>query len=271
MASDAALRKSSRTIGSRYPRCMPFTISHAAAVLPIHRLTRLRLPLSALMVGSMAPDFGYFFSHESSRQLTHSFMAVLSFSLPAGLAIWLFYVAMLEKATITLLSDRWHTRFAHTDAITPTLVLRAGIAIMLGALTHVLWDAFTHRGTFATDAFPFLLGTTPGLPWLTIYHLLHGLSSVAGLVMLIAWARRLHRQPARSLMRPYRISERARTAAIGFLGVATLLGGLLDWLPYRYSHYTAQLFSLAVGLMSGLFIAWCCIAIGMWIHSYRRR
>lgn len=269
MASDAALRKSSPMIGTRYAQRMPFTISHAAAVLPLHRLSRHRLPLSALMVGSMAPDFGYFFSHEASRQFTHSFTSVITFSLPAGLAIWLFYVAMLEKTTITLLTDRWHTRFAHTDAITPSLVLRAGIAIILGALTHVLWDAFTHRGTFATDAFPVLLGTTPGLPWLTIYHLLHALSSVVGLAILIAWARRLHRQPAKSLIRPYRISDRARSASIGFLGVASLLGGLIDWLPYRYSHYTAQLFALAVGVLSGLFIAWCCVAIGMWIHSNR--
>ena len=41
---------------------MPFTVSHAAAVLP---LQRLGLPLTALMIGSMAPDFGYFFSPDA--------------------------------------------------------------------------------------------------------------------------------------------------------------------------------------------------------------
>ena len=104
---------------------VPFTVSHAAAVLPLQRLGKHRLPLTALMVGSMAPDFGYFFSSEASRALTHSFSGLFIFSLPAGLAVWLFYVAVLEKATITLLSDRWHTRFAHTDAITPSLIARA--------------------------------------------------------------------------------------------------------------------------------------------------
>src|SRR5690349_5729231 len=103
------------------------------------------------MIGSMAPDFGYFFSHDASRLLTHSFASLLFFSLPAGLAVWLFYVAVLEKATITLLSDRWHTRFAHTEALSLPLILRAGVAILLGAITHILWDAFTHRGTFITD------------------------------------------------------------------------------------------------------------------------
>jgi hypothetical protein len=250
---------------------VPFTLSHAAAVLPIHRLVKHTLPLTALMIGSMAPDFGYFFSHEASRALTHSFSGLFVFALPAGLAVWLFYVALLEKATITLLSDRWHTRFAHTDAITPVLLLRACIAILLGAVTHLLWDAFTHRGTFITDAIPALRGPTPGFSWMPVYHLLHGLSSVVGLVILMIWARRLHRQPARSLIRPYQIAERTRVKANGFLLAATLLGGLLEWAPYLHRRYDVQFFSAAVGLMSGFFIAWCCVAVALFVNARRAR
>jgi hypothetical protein len=248
---------------------MPFTVSHAAAVLPLHRLGKLILPLSALMIGSMAPDFGYFFSHDANRQLTHGFAGLFIFALPAGLLVWLFYVAILEKATITLLSDRWHTRFAHTDAITLPLVARACLAIVLGAATHILWDGFTHRGTFVTNAFPVLLGQTPGVYWLPIYHLLHGLSSIAGLVILITWARQLHRQPARSLIRPYEIRERTRITALWLLLGAALLGALLHWLPYTGSYYAPQLFALAVGSTSGFFVAWCCIAIGLWVRARR--
>jgi Domain of unknown function (DUF4184) len=246
---------------------MPFTVSHAAAVLPLHRLSKHKLPLTALMVGSMAPDFGYFFSHEASRALTHSLSGLFLFALPAGLAVWLFYVAVLEKATITLLSDRWHTRFAHTDAVTPSLIGRASIAIVLGAVTHLLWDAFCHRVTFVTKAFPVLLNPTPGISWMPIYSLLHGVSSVVGLVILASWARGLHRVPAKSLIRPYQISERARTGALWFLLAATLLAGLADWWPYAHARYDAQLFSAAVGSMSGLFVAWCGIAVGMWTNA----
>jgi hypothetical protein len=253
--------------GPRDTAAVPFTISHAAAVLPLRRLGRVELPLTALMIGSMAPDFGYFFSHEASRALTHSFAGLFTFSLPAGLAVWVFYVAVLEKATISLLTDRWHTRFAHTDAITLSLLLRASLAIVLGAFTHLLWDAVTHRATFATEVFPFLLGATPGFAWLPVHHLLHGLSSIVGLVVLAVWARNLHRQPARSLMRPFAISERARAAAIWVLFAGAILGGLADWLPYSHARYDAQLFFGAVGLMSGFFVAWCGIAVAMWIHA----
>jgi hypothetical protein len=250
---------------------VPFTLSHAAAVLPFHRPGRHALPLTALMIGSMAPDFGYFFSHEASRALTHSVTGLFVFALPAGLAVWCFYVALLEKATITLLSDRWHTRFAHTDAITPSLLLRAGIGILLGAVTHLLWDAFTHRGTFATDAIPALLGPTPGFSWMPIYHLLHGLSSVVGLVILAIWARRLHRLPARSLIRPYDIGESTRVRANWFLAAATLLGALLEWAPYLHRRYDVQFFSAAVGLMSGFFIAWCLVAVALRVNARRAR
>jgi hypothetical protein len=246
---------------------MPFTLSHAAAVLPLQRFGKYSLPLTALVIGSMAPDFGYFFSHHASRAVTHSFTGLVTFSLPAGFVAWLFYVALLEKATITLLDDRWHTRFAHTEAITPSLLLRAAIAIVLGAATHLVWDAFTHRATFATRLFPFLLGPTPGLGWLPIYHLLHGLSSVVGLGILAAWARKLHRLPARSLMRPYAIGPRARAAAIWVLFAAALLGALWMWLPYVRGRYDAQLFFAAVGLMSGFFIAWCAVALAMWLSA----
>jgi hypothetical protein len=247
---------------------MPFTVSHAAAVLP---LQRFKLPLTALMIGSMAPDFGYVFSYDSSRQITHSFPGLFIFCLPAGLAVWLFYVYVLEKATITLLSDRWHTRFAHTDAITPALIIRAAVAIVLGAMTHLIWDNFTHRDTFTTTAIPMLMGPTPGLSWLPIYHLLHGLSTVVGLVILYIWMHRLHRQPARSLIRPYRISERLRIGALWFLLGATVLVGFLEWLPYMHRRYDAQLFSLAVGSLTGFFIAWCCVAVAFRMNTRRGR
>ena len=218
------------------------------------------------MIGSMAPDFGYFFSAEVSRQLTHSFSGLFIFALPAGLAVWLFYVAVLEKATITLLSDRWHTRFAHTDALTAPLIARASIAIVLGAVTHLLWDAFTHRGTFVTDAFPVLRGPTPGFSWMPIYHLLHGLSSVVGACVVGAVGARAA-PPAREVAHPALQDQRAGANRRAVVSVGRVRCSS-DWSTgcrMRTRHYDAQFFFAAVGTMSGFFVAWCCVAVGMWI------
>jgi hypothetical protein len=144
------------------------------------------------------------------------------------------------------------------------LILRSGVAIVTGALTHLLWDAFTHRGTFATAAFPSLLGPVPGVSWMPIYHFLHGLSTVVGLVLLGIWAHRLRRQPAKALIRPYHVTDRARAIAVVMLIAGSLLMGLLEWLPYAGARYDLQLFYLAVGTTSGFFIAWCGVALWMW-------
>ena len=47
-------------IPSSSGHALPFTLAHAAAVVPIWRRGRSFLPLSALVVGCMAPDFEYF-------------------------------------------------------------------------------------------------------------------------------------------------------------------------------------------------------------------
>jgi hypothetical protein len=250
---------------------VPFTVSHAAAVLPLHRWIGDRLPLTALMIGSMAPDFGYFFTTDAPRRLTHSLPGLFLFALPVGCVAWLFYVAVLEKTAITLLPDRWHTRFAHTDAITPPLLGRAVLAILLGALTHLVWDNFTHQNTWSARHFPVLLEPTPGLGWLPMFHFLHGLSSLIGLVILWIWAHRLHGQPARSLIRPYDITERARLGACAFVGGVSIAVALIDWLPRLHRRYDIQLFHGAIGLMSGFFVALCGVSFVFWLRTRRMR
>ncbi len=133
-----------------------------------------------------------------------------------------------------------------------------------------MWDSFTHRSTAVTDALPFLTGPTPGFSWLPLYHVLHFLSTVVGLVILAFWMRHLHRQPARSLIRPYKISERARIGALWLLLAASLLVGLAEWLPYVHRRYDAQLFAFAVGSMSGLFVAWCLVALMMRFNARKK-
>ena len=41
----------------------------------------------------------------------------------------------------------------------------------------------------------------------------------------------------------------------------------MDWLPYAHARYDVQIFFAAVGAMSGFFVAWCCIASGMWFNA----
>src|SRR3954464_8651681 len=110
---------------------MPFTISHAAAVLPLERYTRHRIPLAALMIGSMAPDFGYFLPVSMSRASTHDLDGLFLFCWPVGLAMWLLFVHLLERPTIELLPRPWRERVAHSDTgNTPKALLLASLGIL---------------------------------------------------------------------------------------------------------------------------------------------
>lgn len=64
---------------------MPFTLSHAAATLPIKWRLGPRADFAALAIGSMAPDFPYFLGLPVHRDVTHSLFGVLWFSLPVGM------------------------------------------------------------------------------------------------------------------------------------------------------------------------------------------
>ena len=55
---------------------------------------------AALMIGSMSPDFAYFLPVGLARGSTHNLTGIVSFCLPAGLALWLLFVRVLERPTI---------------------------------------------------------------------------------------------------------------------------------------------------------------------------
>ena len=65
---------------------MRLTIAHAAAVLPLRQFGKLRLPLVALMIGSMSPDYAYFLPGDLDRVDTHSFAGLFYFCWPVSLA-----------------------------------------------------------------------------------------------------------------------------------------------------------------------------------------
>ena len=94
---------------------MPFTISHAAAVLPLRGFAKFPLPLAALMIGSLSPDLAYFLPGELGRVETHSFAGLFWFCWPVSIGLWLLFVRVLEQPTIALLPENWRTRFAPSD------------------------------------------------------------------------------------------------------------------------------------------------------------
>ena len=169
---------------------MPFTLAHAAAALPFHRQ---RIVISALIVGTFAPDFEYFLWMAPRSGFGHSFAGVFALTLPLGLAVlWLFH-ALVKLPAIGLLPDGLRGRLdGHLKPfcwLGAWRILAIVGSMLLGIATHLVWDWFTHRGSWLYWRWGFLrdevrlpeLGSEPH------YKLLQHGSTVVGLAVLGIW------------------------------------------------------------------------------------
>lgn len=181
---------------------MPFTLSHPAAAVPLAR--PLRLPMSALWVGSLSPDFIYFLQLRAEGEFGHSLGGLFYFCLPLSFAVlWLWHRVMKRPAAALL--PAWAARRAAAAAAAPFAfgpgprLRRVLAAILVGALTHDVWDAFTHTDGWVAEHWPLLQHQVllPVVGKWRLCQLLQLLSTVVGAVLLAGWAWQwLRRQPA---------------------------------------------------------------------------
>src|SRR5271157_1616888 len=126
-------------------KLMPFTVSHAAAALP---LRRLNLVWSAFLVGSMAPDFPYVVGTTAYRSLGHDFPGVVLFTLPMSFAVlWLYHFAIKRPVAGLLpigIQRRLGGQLGEFKFGGVTRLLAIALSIILGIATHLLWDSLTH-------------------------------------------------------------------------------------------------------------------------------
>lgn len=127
---------------------MPYTFAHPAAVLPLRRFCPDVSAYAALIIGSMTPDLGYFVGDAELAFLAHSMRGLLVACLPLGIVSYL--LAYLLYAPLIRLLPSPHRQAL--QAIRPVAlpkslkaVISIALALMVGAATHNVWDAFTHR------------------------------------------------------------------------------------------------------------------------------
>ncbi|MEU7606749.1 DUF4184 family protein [Streptomyces sp. NPDC040724] len=188
---------------------MPFTLSHAAAVLPaIRRTGRARGPLvaSALVLGSFAPDTFYFTDAivegvMAYGTFTHSLAGVFTLDAVLTAALvgcWL----LLREPLVALLPRGWRGRvhaFVRGEHWSgrrlPALAAWFYASAVTGSLTHVVWDSFTHIDRWGTNALPELEEPLAfGLPLYS--YLQYGTSALAACALLWFTATALRRLPA---------------------------------------------------------------------------
>lgn len=175
---------------------MPFTPSHAVVALPF-----VRTPLvpAAIAIGAMTPDLPLFVRGTLwDYSFTHTFANVLWTSVLA-FALFLLWRVVLRPGVRELSPARLARRLPpewdeHGTAALKTAVgggrsrvypLLLAASLIIGVLSHITWDLFTHEGRWGLRLLPALesmWGPLPGYKWLQ-----HG-SSVVGLAIIVVWA-----------------------------------------------------------------------------------
>jgi hypothetical protein len=128
---------------------MPYTISHAAIVLPFSRLLARWRVLSAVVLGAMVPDFGLFFPWRVQRFETHSTLGLFSFCLPLGLLCYWMFQYVIKTPLIEALPQGPYARWRPFASVANIGSLRqwvlAAVGVLAGAVTHLIWDAFPRK------------------------------------------------------------------------------------------------------------------------------
>lgn len=136
---------------------MPFTFSHPAIVLPF--LKNDKLSASAMIVGSMSPDFEYFFRMERG-ELGHTFVGIFLVDLPLGLVVIFAFHEIMKTAFIENSPVFFQRRLQVLKKFdwfqySKNNVLAVLFSFFLGAVSHFLWDSFTHSDGFFVERFAF--------------------------------------------------------------------------------------------------------------------
>ncbi|MCC2972076.1 DUF4184 family protein [Massilia sp. IC2-476] len=229
---------------------MPFTLCHPAAVLPLHAAAPRLTSLSALVVGSMAPDFVYFLPLVANGGFTHSAAGVLLYCVPAGLLVWLAYHLLLRDAFLAWAPARIAARMAPQNDWRPRAPRGAAIvlaSLALGAATHVGWDAFTHTNTAVVRHVELL--RTPvqlGSHAIPLFNLLQHLSSLVGALAIAAWFARI--EPG--ALPPGRLSAVQRQAVLAAIGAATVAGAAAGYWVRPARSFEHGLFNTIVTAMA---------------------
>lgn len=236
---------------------MPFTPSHAIVALPF-----VRTPLvpAAIAIGAMTPDISLFLRNIGlDYGFLHDPVNVVWTTLLA-LALFLLWRMLLRPAALELL-PRWVTmrlpagwsasgiraanealsrddrpQYARMRAWYPLLLV---FSTMLGVLSHILWDAFTHESRWGVDLLPALAnswGPFDGYKWLQYA------SSALGLLGLAIWAALWLRRATPRVDAPRGLPAVVRITwwmSLPVILVAAWVGGLLVFGPIS-ADFTVQ-------------------------------
>lgn len=170
---------------------MPFTFSHPAAVLPLTYLPKRWYSLTALVIGSIVPDFEYFMRMRVYSIYSHTWAGLFWFDLPLAIILTFVFHLVVRDRLIEALPHFLKSGLStfHQFQWTPYFKKNFVVVIIssiIGAATHLLWDSFTHQhGQFVQSIGALRQTISVAGNTIPVYKILQHTSSILGALIII--------------------------------------------------------------------------------------
>lgn len=249
---------------------MPWTFAHPAAILPLRRIGPLRLPVGALIVGSISPDMLYYFGFFNVATFAHTTAGIFMVCLPMGAAC-LALLCLVRAPVLNLLPqphrDAIQRATNHDGQHQSRAYLLQAAGLVAGAATHTIWDSFTHVTGYAVQSLAMLRIPVVHMAGreLYLFHILQHASTVLGVAILIgAYIHWLRRQPTVLATQPG--AERIRLAILAGCGVLALalalLVSLATGVPGQFLVFRVAVYATTAFVVCTIAAAWIYRAYG---------
>ncbi len=239
---------------------MSLTISHPAAVAPF---SKYGLPLSALVIGSLTPDYAHFIPLFSDYDLSHSMLGVFAYCLSWGMISLFFFHSFLKYPLLSLLPKSHQSRLSPIAKEFPFFPARRFllivVSVIIGAFTHIIWDSFTHPRSFIVQHFSLLrvtLFSVGDYPVRLYGFFQHGSTLVGGLLLFywyVRWCRSTAPVMISDIFLVPNYSKPVLLVSMGviafFVGALTGLRGIPPFQPlFYYRFLLAHIFIVGVSV-----------------------
>lgn len=172
---------------------MPLSTAHPAIVLPFCKGSKKWVSSTALIIGSITPDIEYLYHLLPNRTFSHNYYHAWWFDLIITLCLAFLFHHIIRNPLINNLPPFLSQRFqqfkpfhwvAHFIKHCPIIIISAWI----GIYSHIIWDDFTHKGSYIVESFSFFhihVTTFFGMD-IVVHNLLQQISSIGGTIVVFA-------------------------------------------------------------------------------------
>ena len=226
---------------------MPFTPAHPAVVLPFLRVRHLSA--TALIAGSIAPDFEYFLKMQEGAIHSHTWPGLFYFDLPITIILCFLFHSVVKLNLIANMPAWLQARFQDTlqfDLLAwikqrPALFV---LSCLIGCSTHLVWDSFTHRDGYFVNVLWFYEDSVvpfEGARYPLWYALQH-LSTYIGMFFVIVYI----------LLKPTIKSYQREKPTVSYWLVIVVITVSVVWLRFAVQPHDKTIGNVVISAITGL-------------------